>query len=83
LIVDYFFHERLADALGHAAMNLTLDDHGINDHAAVIGAVKIAKLYEPSIQVDDHDGEMHSFRVIRVRRIVELGCLKPRPEAPR
>ena len=46
-IVDDVFHQCLADTLGHAAVHLALDDHGIDDHATIVRAVKRAQLTAP------------------------------------
>src|SRR5262249_59342078 len=43
-VVDDMFRQRLADALRQAAVHLSLDDHRIDDDAAIVGGVKGAQL---------------------------------------
>ena len=77
------FRKRLADALRQAAVHLPLDNHRIDDHAAVVGGIKTAQLDEAGLRIDDDDGEMHGLRIVGIRRIVELGDFETRRAARR
>src|ERR1700752_4695610 len=58
-VVDDMFRKRLADALRQATVHLPLDNHRIDDHAAVVGGIKTAQLDQAGLQIDDDDGEMN------------------------
>jgi len=82
-VVDDMFRKRLADALRQAAVHLPLDNHRIDDHAAVVGGIKTAQLDEAGLRIDDDDGEMHGLRIVGIGRIVELGDFETRRAARR
>src|SRR6516162_9028791 len=77
-VVDDMFRKRLADALRQAAVHLSLDNHRVDDHAAVVGGIKIAQLDAAGLRIDDNDGEMHGLRIVGIRRIVEFGDFETR-----
>ena len=44
LVVDRAFEQRLADALGEAAMDLALDDHRVDQPAEIVGRDEVDEL---------------------------------------
>ena len=44
-VVDAVFQQCLADALGQTAMNLALDDHGVDDGAEVVDGTEAVDAY--------------------------------------
>src|SRR6516165_1882774 len=63
-VVDDMLSKRLADALRQAAMHLALDDHRIDDHAAIVSGIKVPHPEQAGLWVDDDDGEMHALRIV-------------------
>src|SRR5215471_10803133 len=59
-VVDDVFRKRLADALRQAAVHLALDDHRIDDDAAIVGGIKAAQLDQAGLRID----EMHGLRIV-------------------
>ena len=64
LVVDRAFAERLADALGDAAMHLAFDDHRIDQHAEIVdrgpaddsvlpvsGSISTSQIWQPAGKV--------------------------------
>ena len=68
---DEFLHQGLADVAAHAAVDLTVDDGGVDDDAGVV-ARRVP--HEPDlagVAVDVDNGEMHAERE-RCRRRLEV-----------
>src|SRR6516164_3964078 len=56
--------ERLADALREPAVHLTLDNHRVDHHSAVIDRKEIAQRDRSSLGIDEDDGKVHALRVV-------------------
>ena len=64
-------HQRDADALGEAAVDLALDDHRVDPHAAVVDRDEAADLHVRGLGVDVDDRDVGAVRVGEVRRVVD------------
>ena len=65
------------DALGSGAMDLALDDLGVDDAAAVMHHGIAFDLHPPVLRVD---GDLHDMGAVGHgdhRRVVVVGCLQP------
>ena len=52
LVVDRVLQQRLADALGDAALHLALDDHRVDDAADVVDRDEVHHLDDAGVRVD-------------------------------
>ena len=65
------FQERLTHPLCDAAVNLAVDDHGIDDVAKVVDCHEIHQLYDAGRLVDLYLRYVGAGRIGKVLRIVE------------
>src|SRR5262249_54218345 len=75
-IVGATLEQRLADALGKAAVNLALDDHRIDDGADVVDAPEPDDLDAAGVRVDLELADMRPVAEGEARRIVDRGLLQ-------
>ena len=71
LVVDRILEQRLADALGDAAMDLALDDHRVDDVAEIVDRDEVHDLDDAGVGIDLDLADMRAGRIGEVRRIVE------------
>ena len=64
IVVDEFLEQRRADALRHAAMDLAVDDHRIDDPAAILGDHVFQDLHEAGCGIDLHRGDVGRAAVV-------------------
>ena len=70
-IVDAVLQQCLADTVGDAAVDLTLDDHRVDDLAEVVDGGPIDDLDHPGIGIDLHLADVATGRKGEILRIVE------------
>ena len=70
--------ERAADALGHPAVDLALDDHRVDQRPAVVHDAVAQHLDLRGVGVGLHDHGVHAVGEGRARRRVVVGALEPR-----
>ena len=58
LAVDDLLQQRVADALGDAAMDLAVRDHRVDDAAGILGHQELLDRYMTSVDVDPDDRDM-------------------------
>ena len=78
LVVDRAFEQRLADALGDAAMHLALDDHRIDHRAEIVDRGPVDDLGRAGLGVDLDLADVAAGREGEVGRIVERALLQAR-----
>ena len=76
-------HQRDADALGQPAVDLAVDDHRVDPHAAVVHRDEAADRDLGGVGVDVDDGDVGAVRVGQVRRVVDDLARRARPPCPR
>ncbi|GAA1299934.1 hypothetical protein GCM10009610_07170 [Pseudonocardia xinjiangensis] len=54
-------HQRHADPVGQAAVDLPFDDHRVDPHAAVVHRDEPADLHLPGARVDVHDADVGQY----------------------
>ncbi len=69
--------ERHREAFGQSAVDLSFDDHRVDDDAAVVDCDEAAHLRLARVSIDVHDRHVRAVRVRHVRRIVVVGRLEP------
>ena len=74
-------HQRLADALGQAAVNLARDDRRIDEAAGVVDRGEVAQLHPTGLGIDQHDAQLSAGRIVEVARVVEHGFVETELEA--
>ena len=65
------FDQRLANALGNAALHLALNNHRIDDGAEVINRRIACDLGEARIRINFHFANVNASREHEIRRIME------------
>src|ERR1700747_1139483 len=75
-VVGAMLEQRLADALGEAAVDLALDDHRIDDGADVIDAPETDDLDAAGVRIDLELTDMRAVAEGEARRIVDRGLLQ-------
>ena len=80
LVVDRAFQQRLADALGDAAVHLALDDHRIDERAEVVDRGPAVDAGDAGLGVDLHLADVHARGEGEVGRIEEGAFLQARLE---
>ena len=76
LVVDGAFHQRLADALGDAAMHLALDDHRVDQLAEIVDRRPFGDLGDAGLGIDLDLADVHAGREGEVGRVVEGALLQ-------
>ena len=74
-VVDELLHERFADALGHTAHHLTVDDHRVDDSAAVVHDDVALDVDGPVCGIDSHLCDVGGVGHGDQWRVVEVGLL--------
>ena len=74
---------RHADAVGEPAVDLALDDHRVDAHAAVVDRDEAADLDHRGARVDVDDADVGAERERQVRRVVDGLGVEPRLDARR
>ena len=72
-VVDQLLEQRRTDALRHATVHLAVDDHGIDDPAAVLGDDEFEDLHEARHRIDLDRGDVGRRRRGPVDRVVGVG----------
>src|SRR5262249_8939322 len=75
-VVGATLEQRLADALGEAAVDLALDDHRIDDGADVVAAPETDDLDAAGVRIDLELADMRPVAEGEARRIVDRGLLQ-------
>ena len=70
-------HQRDADALGEAAVDLAVDDHRVDAHAAVVDRDEAPHRDLGGVGVDVDDGDVGAVGVGEVRRVVDHLRVEP------
>src|SRR6202171_2609140 len=69
-----YLHQRHPDAVGDAAVHLTLDDHRVDPGATVVDGQETAHLHHGGAGIDVHHAEVRAVRVGQILRVVtDLG----------
>src|SRR5260370_11934452 len=76
-VVGATLEQRLADALGEAAVDLALDDHRIDDGADVVDAPETDDLHAAGVRIDLELTDMRAVAEGEARRILDRGLLPP------
>ena len=71
-IVGHFFEQRLGDALGDPALQLAIDDHRVDDDAAVVDGDVLQQVNAARLGIDLHQTDVGAERPHEVRW-VEVG----------
>ena len=71
VVVDRAFQQRLADALGEAAMDLALDDHRVDQPAEIVGRDEVDEVGLAGAGIDLDLADVGAGREGEVGRIVE------------
>src|SRR5262249_25442866 len=82
-IVVEFLQQRAPEALSGPADDLPLDQHGIDDHATIVGDDIFFDVHSPEFDIDVHRRHMRRIRPRDRRRLVIVGFLEPGIEARR
>src|SRR3989449_1842729 len=77
LVVGDLFVQCRRQPHGQPAVNLALDDHGVDDVAAIVDGDEAPDLHFTGALVDVHDGDVAAERIGQVRRIVIAHGLEP------
>ena len=64
-------HQRDADALGQPAVDLAVDDHRVDPHAAIVDRDEAPDRHLGGVGVDVDDGDVRAVRVSEVGRVVD------------
>ena len=77
LVEREHLHQRDADAFGEAAVDLAVDDHRVDAHAAVVDRDEAPDGDMSRVGVDVDDGDVGAVGVGEVRRVVDHLCVEP------
>src|SRR5262249_39439738 len=75
-VVDHGLHEGLADALRRTAMDLTLDEQGVNDSAAIVHHHVTQQRNVPGLGIDLDHGNVRTIVEEHVLGIEEAGFVE-------
>src|SRR4029077_8400244 len=75
---EHLFAKRFAEALSHATVNLPVENHGVDDNAAVIDQEKFLKCRRPRLPIDSDHRQMRAEAPGFTLRIKEGSFLKAR-----
>src|SRR5256886_7876 len=77
LVVGDLLVQRGRQSHRQPTVNLALDDHGVDDVAAIVDGDEAPDLHFTGALVDVHDGDVAAERIGQVRRIVVADRLQP------
>src|SRR5215467_14668109 len=80
---EHLFAKRFAKTLSHAAVNLPVENHGVDNNAAVIDQDELFKSRHPGFPIDSHQRQMGAEAPGFTFRIKEDGLLKTKIRAAR
>ena len=83
LVVDDLLVQRLADAVGHAAVHLAVDQHRVDGRAAVVDRHPALDLDLAGLHVHVDHARVRAEREHEVLRVVERGLLEARLDVGR